>query len=407
MLISNLSNRRAESAEGVSSSIVRPAIVFVALYTATGAWFPYIPLYYRSIGIGVESIGLLAALWAGVAVVSAPVWGAVADRIGSVRVPLVAAGLVSASAAAALAFATEPLVVAGLVAVIGAGNSGLVPLLDSRTLDIVGESRERYGRVRAWGSIAFIGASIGVGLLLDRTGPRGLFLVMVPAVLLTAVAAYVLLGEGRRTEVRRLPWSLSQLGFLRQRRLGLFFVGCVLLWATTAAVSTFLSVRIADLGGSSQLVGYAWALGAAVEVPIMFSYPVLVRRFGAERLLVAAALAYVVRSTLFALTTDPVILVALTPLSGVGFALFQVGVVTYVARSAPTGVRATAQALFSGTAFSLGSIAGSTLGGQLAGLVGLGRLFGVAALGALIAAGVIWWAIVPTRGQVESRLADA
>jgi predicted MFS family arabinose efflux permease len=101
-----------------------------------------------------------------------------------------------------------------------------------------------------------------------------------------------------------------------------------------------------------------------------------------------------------------VILVALAPLSGIGFALFQVGVVTYVARSAPPGARATAQAVFSGTAFSLGNIAGATLGGQLGGMVGLGRLFGVAALGALIAAIVIWWAIVPTRRVPASRLAD-
>jgi predicted MFS family arabinose efflux permease len=102
-----------------------------------------------------------------------------------------------------------------------------------------------------------------------------------------------------------------------------------------------------------------------------------------------------------------VILVALTPLSGVGFALFQVGVVTYVARSSPPGVRATAQALFSGTAFSLGSIAGSTLGGQLAGAVGLARLFGIAAVGALIAAVVIWWAIVPPQRSLEAQFEDA
>jgi MFS transporter, PPP family, 3-phenylpropionic acid transporter len=405
MLISNLTPW--EPAQPVSTSVVRPAIVYVLLFTAVGAWFPYIPLYYRSIGIGVESIGLLAALWAGMAVVAAPMWGAIADRLGSVRGPLVAAGVVAAAGAAALAFVSEPLAVVVLVGVIGAGTAGLAPLVDSRTLDIVGESRERYGRARAWGSISFIVASIGVGFLLDRTGPRGLFLVMFPAVLLTGIAAYALLGSGGRTDVRRLPWSLSQLGFLRERGLGLFFVGAVLLWATTAAVSTFLSVRIADLGGTSQLVGYAWALGAAVEVPIMFSFPMLARRFGSERLLVVAALAYVVRSAALAVTDDPAILVALAPISGVGFALFQVGVVTYVARSAPTGVRATAQALFSGTAFSLGSIAGSTLGGQLAGAVGLGRLFGLAALGALIAAVVIWWAIIPTRRQLEDQLADA
>ena len=64
----------------------------------SAAYFPYIAVYYRSIGLDLPEIGLLAALNAGVAVVAAPAWGALVDRARDVRGPLAVAGLWSAAA---------------------------------------------------------------------------------------------------------------------------------------------------------------------------------------------------------------------------------------------------------------------------------------------------------------------
>src|SRR5687768_16265371 len=52
------------------------------------------------------------------------------------------------------------------------------------------------------GSAGFIAGSLGTGVLIDRTGAPGLFLVLVPGVVLASVLVYALLGGGpprRRT----------------------------------------------------------------------------------------------------------------------------------------------------------------------------------------------------------------
>ena len=82
------------------------------------------------------------------------------------------------------------------------------------------------------------------------------------------------------------------------------------------------------------------------------------------------------------------------PLGGVGFAFFYVGTVTYVARSTPPRLQATAQGIYSGTAFSVGTILGSTIGGQVGAALGLRALFGVCAVGAALAAVVIAAAVM-------------
>ena len=83
---------------------------------------------------------------------------------------------------------------------------------------------------------------------------------------------------------------------------------------------------------------------------------------------------------------------AIAPLGGIGFALFYVGTVTYVARAVPPSVQATAQGLFSGTAFSIGTILGSVVGGQLAAALTIPGMFAVAAAGTAAGAAIVLWA---------------
>ena len=380
----------------LNPSIVRPAIVYFVLFGAVAAYFPYIAVYYRSIGLSLPEIGLIAALNAAVAVVAAPVWGAIVDRARDVRGPLAVAGLWSAAAATWLAITREPILVAVAVAILAAGSAGLGPMLDSRTIEIVGSNRDRYGRARAFGSLAFTIGALGVGLLIGQTGPQGLFLVYVPGLVLTGVIAYVLLGApdhsrpGRR--VLTTGFGSGLLGLVRDPTLLLFFVGSVLIWIAVSAVHTFLSVHLVQLGASSALVGLVWTPGALVEVPLMLAFPLLVRRLGAERLLVLGGLAFALRAVGWALTPDPLLFVVIAPLGGIGFALFYVGTVTYVSRAVPPSVQATAQGLFSGTAFSIGTILGSIIGGQLAAALTIPGMFMISAIGTAVGAGIVLWA---------------
>jgi PPP family 3-phenylpropionic acid transporter len=372
------------------ASVVRPAVVMAAFFASIGAYFPYIAVYYSSIGLSVESIGLLFALQAAVSLAAAPLWGALVDHLGTVRRSLFIAGVGAALAATLLALAPSLPVMVVAVVGLGVAGSGIIPMLDSRTVDMLGEDRDRYGRARAWGSAAFIVVAISVGLLIDRVGPRGLFLAYVPGMLLTGIAGWVLLGGESRAGRRLLRITRTEvLGLVRRRRLAFYLAGSILLWTSVAAFTTFFSIHLVSLGAPAEVVGFAWALGALVEVPLMFSFHRIVARVGPERLIVIGVVATAMRAAGFAIAPTVPLTLAVSPLGGVGYAFFYVGTVTFVSRNAPARLQATAQGIFSGTAFSVGTILGSTVGGQLAGLLGLRGLFGVCAVGAALAAVVI------------------
>jgi PPP family 3-phenylpropionic acid transporter len=388
------------------SPVVRASIVYVVLFGAIGSYFPYISVYYRDIGLSLEAVGLLTALYSAVGLVAAPAWGAVVDQIRDSRGPLAAAGAWAALAAGLLYVVRDPVLVTVGVVFLAAGTAGMGPMVDNRTIELLGDDRDRFGRARAWGSAAFIVASLGTGWIISRVGPPGMFLAYVPLLALTGAVAYVLLGSGSgRPRTATLSRMEGLLGILRAPTLAPFFAGSVVLWTAVSALTTFMSVHLFALGADARVVGLAWALGALVEVPLMFLFPSISRRIGSHRLLVVGAIAFGLRSLGWALIGEPAGLLAVTVVGGVGFAFFYVGTVTYVARAVPGGVQATAQGVFSGTAFSFGSILGSVIGGVIAGAFSLPVLFAVSAGGLALAAAIVWWAVVsrPARATVRSQ----
>jgi PPP family 3-phenylpropionic acid transporter len=393
-----------------AGSVVRPAIVYAILFGGVGAYVPYISIYLGSTGLDLGTVGALIALHAAVSLVAAPTWGAIADGLGEVRGPILLAGCLSAGAAALLAIAGGPLALTLAMGLLAASSAGIIPMVDSRTVRIVGQ-RERFGRARAWGSAAFIVIAFSAGAAVGRFGPVGMFVLYVPMAALTGLAGYVLLrlpgettrpaGEARdarpRTRIGGAALgglSLTTiLSVLRQPRIGLFFIASTVIWSSHAALQGFISLRVVALGGDPTVVAATWSLGALVEVPLMLAFPNLARRFGPERLVVVGAFGFAARALGSALVGAPWLIVAVAPFGGIGFAFVYVGTVGWVAGSVPRGVQATAQGIFSGTSVSIGAIGGSILGGAIGGAFGLPALFALAAAGYVIGGVLVWRAI--------------
>ena len=148
-----------------------------------------------------------------------------------------------------------------------------------------------------------------------------------------------------------------------------------------------------------------WAANAVLEIPTMLAYRRLAGRLRVQWLLVAGASIFVLRASLFAISGSPVGLVVGAALGGIGFALFLVGTTTFVARRAPASLRATAQALFTSTAYAIGSIIGGILAGLVAGSWGLATVFPAAAVTSAVGAVMIWLAVI--RRDVPVPAADS
>jgi len=404
-------------------SVVRPAIVYALLFGAVAAYVPYISVFLRSTGVDLGTVGLLIALYSAVSLVAAPVWGAVADAMGDVRVPILAAAVLAAGAAILLALVSGPLALAGSMALLAASTAGIIPMVDSRAVRMVGQ-RERIGRARAWGSAAFIVIAFASGAAVGRFGPVGMFLLYVPTLIATGLAGYALLrlpgdeatsrtagaalaARERRTAAALSAFSLSAIvGVIRQPLIGLFFVGSIVVWTSFATLQTFVALHVVQLGGDATLVAATWSGSALTEIPLMFAFPELARRFGAERLVVIGAIAFALRAAAVALAVTPWQVVAASPLAGIGFAFFYVGTVTWVARNLPRRMQATSQSVFTGTTVSIGAIGGSIVGGLIAGALSLAVLFGVAAVGHGLGAIVVWRAIGRSRPVADVALAS-
>jgi MFS transporter, PPP family, 3-phenylpropionic acid transporter len=179
--------------------IRRAALTYAVYVTAIVASWAYLPVYYRQLLLGLTTIGMLAAMSAAIQLVAAPAWRLLADRYPRSRLGLPTAAVIAALGATLLAMPTGAPALAASVAVMALGVAGIGPVLDARTLELLGDRAPRYGEIRAIGSLTFVLATLAVGLLLDRAGTRALFVVLVPTLVGTALAALsVPRGGGRR-----------------------------------------------------------------------------------------------------------------------------------------------------------------------------------------------------------------
>jgi PPP family 3-phenylpropionic acid transporter len=384
-----------------------PALVYVALFGAVGTFFPFAAVLLSARGLELGAVGLLLAFQGVVSLVAAPAWGSLVDRTGRSGIAILAASLLAAAGAGLLLVAREPVPIAVALAVLAAGAAPLAPLVDSRTVAIAGENRERFARARAWGSLAFVTTSIVAGRIVADRSPDALFVLLVPLIVITGIAGVRLLGGDAPARPRRAARSLRPgAGIARIVRLpGLLATlsGVGLVWIAVGAVNAFISIRIVEQGGDLGVVGLVFGISAIIEVPIMLAFPALARRKGAAALLVLGAFAFAARAAAWGLAPDPMTAVLVSPLGGIGFALFYVGVVSVVSAAVPAEAQATAQGLYSGMTFSLGTVVGSALGGFVAPAIGLPGLFLVSAAATAVGAGILARAMVAVRAAARTQ----
>ncbi len=371
---------------------------YIALYAAVGASFPFFAVFYESRGLSIGTIGLLIALAAVAGLLAAPLWGVLADRLAGSRSILPFAAVLSAIGALGLVLAQGPLLITLAVIGMALAFAGLGPTLDASALATLAGDRDRWGGYRALGSASFIVAVVVTGTLIERAGASSMFVVYVAALAVLAVVTLPLRGIA---DDARLS-GLRGLGLvLRQPTLARFLPAVLIVFTASMSVNWYFSIHLLDLGAPGELVGSAWAIGALVEIPIMWAYPWLTARVGAERLLILGTAAFAARVLVLVLTRDPVIAAASMALHGIGFALVLVGGVTYVARHAPSAAAATAQGVLSAVVFSVAQIAGPAIGSWVAGSAGVSAMFVLSLALSLVAIPALWLATRPPGADVD------
>jgi PPP family 3-phenylpropionic acid transporter len=170
-------------------------------------------------------------------------------------------------------------------------------------------------------------------------------------------------------------------------------------YGSHALYDAFAVIRWSAAGLQAPVISVLWAEAVAAEVVVFFLIgPWLLDRLGARGAAVLAAVAGIVRWSAMGFTNSILLLALLQPLHGFTFALLHLACMRVIGNVVPSGVAATAQALY---AFGAGLVTAAltSLSGTLyAGYGGLAFL-SMAAL-CVIALPVAWWGLAKEPGPI-------
>lgn len=353
---------------------LRLSILYGALFTVIGLQLPYWPVWLEGRGLGPEAIGLLvgAAFWG--KVVTNPSIAHHVDRHGRRKGMMIALAFI-ATACFALFLAVEGLWGMLVLSVLGWSLfAGLMPLSETLTMSLTTQGRLDYGRVRLWGSLTFIGAAMLGGWVLERspTTEVVLWLVLVGMGLIIAATLAVPDVAASRRSGKRLPFR----ALFRDRGYLLFLGTASLTQVSHTVYYAFATLHWRAAGLSGGMIGGLWALGVVAEVVLFAFSGRVIARFGAERLLMAGAVAGVLRWSVLAFSTDPWLLAPAQVLHAATFGCTHLGAMHFIARRVDAGLTARAQATYSSVAMGLAPGLGMLVAGRLyadfAGLAFLG-----------------------------------
>ncbi|MBH3009687.1 3-phenylpropionate MFS transporter [Serratia ureilytica] len=281
------------------------ALSYFTYFFSYGIFLPFWGVWLKGEGIAPETIGILLGA------------GLVARFLGSLLIaPRVKdpSHLVSALrllALLTLAFAVGFCFGNGwgwLMLVIAGFNlffSPLVPLTDALAATWQKQIRMDYGRVRLWGSLAFVIGSALTGQLVAVWGHNAILyslILSVLAMLLGMLLKPSVMPQGEARTHGGAEHSLWAL--LKEGSVWRFLLCVTLLQGAHAGYYSFGSIYWQEAGYSASTIGYLWSLGVVAEVIIFASSNVLFRRWNARNLLLLSACCGVLRWSLMAYSTE-------------------------------------------------------------------------------------------------------
>ena len=358
--------------------------MYFSYFAALSGFGTFRNVFLEDIGMTGFQMGVIGAVITVAATGAQPIWGFVTDWKGAQREVLLVCACVTGIAVLAYPAgtffeATFFVILVGTF-IYAVFYAPISPITDSLALS----TGVAYGRLRAFGSIAFGVGSLGYGFLIAELGSALIFYVYS-----VGMVALVIVAWGIPERESNPMGSLGRDAFrlVTDRDFLLLFGSAFLVGATLLPGNDFFSVYIRAVGGTDALTGIGWFVLTVVEAGAFVYLFRLTTRY--KYLLVLGAFLYAVKYAVYFFVSSPSFVVASHLVTGVSFAAFYLAGVNLADAIAPDTLSSTAQTLLWSATFGIGAGAGQILAGTLVDSVGVQSMYGylavIAATGSFVA----------------------
>jgi len=238
---------------------------------------------------------------------------------------------------------------------LGIALSLILPYVEVIALDTIG--KERYGKVRLFGSLGFI--IVALVLVKFLSSPYVALDFLLAMVVVMSMSAFLVQRELHKSEHIELPKD-NDVALFRDYKL---WVALLLMQMSFGSFYNFFTIYETDHGLSMDMTIYLWSFGVLVEVAMLYGQG----RFLQNNLL--HVLEFTVAATvfrwflLFAFPTNLAVLFFSQALHALSFALFHSAAIAYLYQKYKN--RSLSQQFFSGITYGLGGLSGALLAGYI------------------------------------------
>jgi PPP family 3-phenylpropionic acid transporter len=360
----------------------RLGLLYAALFFVVGCYLPFMPVWldWRRLDAGEIAVLLAAPLFT--RIVFTPLIGFAADLAGSRRnivIALAWGSLLSFILLWAASGFSQMLAASILLAV---NWTTIMPLIETVAARGIRTGTFHYGRVRLWGSLSFIAANLGSGIIIGLIGAKIVLPLLVVGTMLLVLGAHLLPrdldGRGRGSAPIRDLKLADAFRLAHAPVFLLFLFAASLIQASHALYYSFGTLHWRAEGIADSAIGVLWSIGVIAEVGLFTASARVIAAVGTARLLMLAGLAAALRWGVMAFDPPLLVLGPLQTLHAMSFGAAHVAAIHFLTHAVPEERAATAQGVYAA------AVAGIALGSATLASGPLYASFAGAAYGAMV-----------------------
>ncbi|WP_410498202.1 MFS transporter [Chitinibacter sp. S2-10] len=362
---------------------------YFCYFAFNGLFSPYWGLYLAGLAFPAWQIGILTSLTQINRIYAPALWGYLADRTGRRQQILRLAGLGGLLFYIPLLFTSTfwPIFIAVLL-----GSffwSAALPLVEATAMNLLKGDSGAYSRLRIWGSLGFVAATLLAGYLIDKQG-LAVFPWAVMSVML-ALAVYCWQIPESPTSEQVVTQETSFLTVLRQREVRALLCSCFLMALAHGPYYSFYSIYLADQGYGKSTIGWFWSIGVVAEIAIFWLMPRLNARFAHKTLLLFGLAVATLRFLQIGWGIESLALLLLAQLAhAFTFGSNHAVNMAYIHHYFAGRHQAKGQALYIAVSFGIGGSLGGILSGTVWQVLGGAWVFSLAAAACALAYWLAW-----------------
>ena len=343
---------------------------YVASFAVLGVYMQFFPVWLQD-ARGCSAADVTQVLTGQVIArtIAGPLWARRVDASGHPRRVLRLLAVTSVVAFATFLLAHDKLALLLCSTLFGLCYPPMHPILDALTMRTCTPLGVSFGRVRIWGSVAFLTTIVAVGVALPGlngdAAARAAAAPWVYGITLLAlcgtVAASITLPDPRAEPARRAPLRelLSSGWFL------VFLIGAGLIQGSHAAYYNLSTLHWRDHGVGADRASVLWAEGIVAEILLFAIARRALQDWRPTTWLLLGAVGAVVRWVVLAGTTSVPLLLLTNWLHAASFGCTFLGSLQFIQRRVAYDRHASAQGLLGAACSGVFTALGALLAGQL------------------------------------------